>query len=313
LLEYLAIADRIELANPAIVFLEKESTEMETPEGMEDMGPPLQSSPRENPGTTASITSTDILEYIYTSGTTGMPKATVLKHQRWLQLGFAGGGFSMKAIDTDIQYFCLPLYHNSGINIAWSITLISGGTIVLKKKFSASGFWDDIRKYKATLFIYIGELCRYLNNQPKRPNDADNSLKTIMGNGMRKDYWTEFQDRFQIERIIEVYGATEGVGALTNTKGVPGMIGQLTTAGLIRIGEVAKYDRNSEELIRDSDGRAQKCEIGETGVCVLKCKSKSITLERQKEITRPPKTAKDLVNINAMAALTAKEEQVKIK
>jgi len=268
--EYLAVADRIELEGPAIVFLEKESTEMNIPEGMEDLEPLLQSSSCENPDTTALITSNDVLEYIYTSGTTGMPKATVLKHQKWLQLGFAGGGFSMKAIDTDVQYFCLPLYHNSGINIAWATTLISGGTIVLKKKFSASGFWDDIRKYQATLFIYIGELCRYLNNQPKRPNDADNPLKTIMGNGMRKEYWSEFQERFQIERIIEVYGATEGVGGLTNTKGVPGMIGQLTAAGIVRMGEVAKYDRDSEDLVRDNEGRAEKCEVGETGIFLAK-------------------------------------------
>ncbi len=273
--EYLAIADRIKLEGPELVFLEKESTEMNTPEGMEDPRPLLQSSPRENPGATDSITSSDILEYIYTSGTTGMPKATVLKHQKWLQLGFAGGGFAIKAIDTDVQYFCLPLYHNSGINIAWATTLISGGTIVLKRKFSASSFWDDIRKYQATIFIYIGELCRYLNNQPKRPNDGDNTLKTIMGNGMRKEYWSEFQERFQIERIIEVYGATEGVGGLTNTKGVPGMIGQLTTAGIFRMGELAKYDRDSEELIRDANGRVQKCKVGETGIFLAKITSKN--------------------------------------
>lgn len=267
---YSDVSDRIELESPELVFLEKESRKIDIPKGMEDLGALLESSSTENPDSTATMTSHDILEYIYTSGTTGMPKATVLRHQRWLQLGFAGGLFSMKAIEDDVQYFCLPLYHNSGINIAWSTTVISGGSMVLTQKFSASKFWDDIRKYQATLFIYIGELCRYLNNQPKRSNDAENTLKIIMGNGMRKEYWTEFQERFQIERIIEVYGATEGVGGLTNTKGVPGMIGQLTTAGILRMGEVVKYDRDTEELIRDGKGNVQKCRVGETGLFLAK-------------------------------------------
>jgi acyl-CoA synthetase (AMP-forming)/AMP-acid ligase II len=89
-----------------------------------------------------------------------------------------------------------------------------GGTFAMRRKFSASAFWDDVRKYNATLFIYIGELCRYLNNQPLKDNDKDNPLKFILGNGMRGDYWVEFQNRFNIEKIIEVYGATEGGGAL---------------------------------------------------------------------------------------------------
>lgn len=273
LAEYQAVADRIELEDPKFLFLEKEATDTATPEGMENLGPLLESSPRENPATTATITSNDVLEYIYTSGTTGMPKATILKHQRWLLLGYVGGCFAMRAIDTDVQYFCLPLYHNSGINIAWSTTVVSGGSIAMRKKFSASAFWDDVRKYKATIFIYIGELCRYLNNQPEKPDDGDNPLRIIMGNGMRKDYWMEFQERFKIDRIIEVYGATEGVGGLTNTKGVPGMIGQLTTAGLFRMGELARYDRDTEEIIRDANGMAQKCAVGETGIFLAKISS----------------------------------------
>jgi len=188
-----------------------------------------------------------------------------LKHQKWLQLGYGPGGIALRAIPEDIQYLCLPLYHNSGINIAWAVTVVSGGTIALRRKFSAGAFWDDIRKYKATLFIYIGELCRYLNNQPAKENDSDNTLKCILGNGMRGDYWEEFQARFGIKKIIEVYGATEGVGAIANFKGVPGMIGKLSAAG-VRMGEVVKYDIEKEEIVRDEEGFAVKCKMGETGL-----------------------------------------------
>ncbi len=263
--EYQKIAKEVKLQKPGSVFLEREGKSMPIPKGMEDLTELLRSSLTENPVIKTPIKSKDTLEYIYTSGTTGMPKATVLKHQKWLQLGYGAGGYSLKATSDDVQYCCLPLYHNSGINIAWPTTLMWGGTFAMRKKFSATQFWDDIRKYNATLFIYIGELCRYLNNQPPKPDDADNPLKYILGNGMRGDYWMEFKNRFGIERIIEVYGATEGVGALSNIKGVPGMIGRLVAAG-VRMGEVARYDRETGEFIRNAKGFVEKCEPGETGM-----------------------------------------------
>lgn len=232
---------------------------------MEDLKPLLDSSSDENPVVSPPITSKDTIEYIYTSGTTGMPKATVLKHQKWLQLGYGTGGFILSAVPDDVQYCCLPLYHNSGINLAWGATIMTGSTMALRRKFSASEFWNDVRKYNATIFVYIGELCRYLNNQPVQPDDGDNPLLYIGGNGMRGDYWLEFKERFKIKRIVEIYGATEGVGALINKKGIPGMIGKLNVLWM-KMGEVAAYDQDREEFIRDEKGFVKKCKVGEKGM-----------------------------------------------
>ncbi len=267
--EYLAVANEVKLAKPGLAFIEKEGADIKTPKGLKDLAPLLAGQPVLNPAVDPPITTRDVLEYIYTSGTTGMPKATVLTHHKWVQLGYGAGGLCLTAIPGDVQYCCLPLYHNSGINIAWPTTLMHGGTFALRRKFSASNFWNDVRKYNATLFVYIGELCRYLNNQPKKDDDADNPLRYILGNGMRGDYWVEFQERFGIERIVEVYGATEGVGGLSNIKGVPGMIGRLRTAG-IRMGEVAHYDAEKEMLVRDERGFVEKCRPGETGMFLAK-------------------------------------------
>jgi len=263
--DFLKIKNDVKLKRPGSVFVETGDNHIKLPAGVEELKPLLAIEPVSNPSVLPPINSKDTLEYIYTSGTTGLPKATELKHQKWLQLGYASGGIALRAIPEDVQYLCLPLYHNSGINIAWPSSLVHGGTIALRKKFSAGNFWDDIRKYKATLFIYIGELCRYLNNQPPKENDSDNTLKYILGNGMRGDYWVEFQNRFGIDKIIEVYGATEGVGAIANLKGVPGMIGKLTVAG-VRMGEVVKYDIDKEEIVRDANGFAVKCKSEETGL-----------------------------------------------
>lgn len=274
--EYLAVFNKIrndiKLKKPASIFVETENQKIAIPRGYEDISLLINNEPVSNPVTLPPIKSKDTLEYIYTSGTTGMPKATELKHQKWLQLGYGAGGISLRAIESDIQYCCLPLYHNSGINIAWSTSLMHGITFALRRKFSAGAFWDDIRKYRATIFIYIGELCRYLNNQPVKNDDKDNPLKFILGNGMRGDYWLEFQNRFGIKKIIEVYGATEGVGALTNLKGVPGMIGRLSVS-FMRMGEVVKYDVEKDEIIRNPQGFAIKCAPGEKGLFMARINS----------------------------------------
>lgn len=262
---FMKIKNKINLKKPGSIFVETEKKKIKIPAGYEDISLLTINEPVSNPVVMPPINSKDTLEYIYTSGTTGMPKATELKHQKWLQLGYGAGGISLRAIDSDVQYCCLPLYHNSGINIAWSTSLIHGAALALRRKFSASAFWDDVRKYNATLFVYIGELCRYLNNQPVKTDDRNNPLRFLLGNGMRGDYWVEFQKRFGIEKIVEVYGATEGVGALTNLKGVPGMIGKLTVGG-IRMGEVVKYDIENDIITRDDRGYAIKCSAGETGL-----------------------------------------------
>lgn len=263
--EYQEIANEIHLQGSGDIFVECEMQNIDLPKNYQDLESVLKTQSTANPVMEPPISSKDVLEYIYTSGTTGLPKATVLKHQKWLQLGYAVGGYCLNSISNDVQYLCLPLYHNSGINLAWSTSLIQGGTLAMRRKFSASSFWDDIRKYNASVMIYIGELCRYLNNQPQKDNDGKNPLKYILGNGMRMDYWTDFKKRFKIKRIIEVYGATEGVGGLTNIKGVPGMVGQLTTAG-IRVGEVVRYNLDTDDFERNDQGFVEKCKIGETGM-----------------------------------------------
>jgi len=272
--DYLSIATDVQIKRNELVFIEKEGKDIKTPQGVKDLRPLLEKQTDENPIMDVPINTRDILEYIYTSGTTGMPKATQLTQHKWIQMGIGIAFMCFRMLPQDVQYCCLPLYHNSGINLAWSSTLIAGGTFAMRRKFSASAFWDDIRKYNARYFIYIGELCRYLNNQPRRENDGDNTLERILGNGMRGDYWVEFQKRFQIKRIIEVYGSTEGVGALLNLKGKPGMIGKIRTAG-VKMGEVARYDVENEQFIRNSKGFIEKCRVGERGMFLPKISSLS--------------------------------------
>ena len=272
--DYLDIAGEIRLNQPCSVFIEKEGKTVETPAGIIDLAAVLENQPSANPVPPEPIKSFDTLEYIYTSGTTGMPKATRLMHHNWIQMGYGNGAYVFGILPGEVHYCCLPLYHNSGINMAWASTLMAGGTMALRRKFSASAFLDDVRKYNAKTFIYVGELCRYLNNLPVKPDDADNPLEVIIGNGMRGDYWKEFQDRFRIKRIVEVYGSSEGVGGLANLKGKVGMIGRLVQKG-VRMGYVVKYDMESESLVRNSRGFLIKCRPGERGMYLSRITSRT--------------------------------------
>ena len=88
--------------------------------------------------------------------------------------------------------------------------------MVLRKKFSASNFLDDIIKYQCTGFSYVGEICRFLLNQPKSPLDRAHKIKVCFGNGLRENVHREFTERFGI-KCVELYGATEGNCVLINT------------------------------------------------------------------------------------------------
>ncbi|KAI5129360.1 Very Long-Chain Acyl-Coa Synthetase [Manis pentadactyla] len=103
--------------------------------------------------------------YIYTSGTTGLPKAAIINHSRvWYGCAHAT---ATGIKEDDIIYTTLPLYHSAALMIGLHGCLVTGATLVLRTKFSASQFWDDCRKYNVTVIQYIGELLRYLCNCPQ--------------------------------------------------------------------------------------------------------------------------------------------------
>ncbi|GBO22730.1 Long-chain fatty acid transport protein 1, partial [Araneus ventricosus] len=112
--------------------------------------------------------------------------------------------------DCEIVYNPLPLYHSAGGVLFMSVILTFRGSMVIRKKFSASNYWKEAAKHKATVGQYIGEICRYLLNQPVREEEKQHCIKLMFGNGLRSHIWKEFQDRFRIKNIVEFYGATEG-------------------------------------------------------------------------------------------------------
>jgi len=203
--------------------------------------------------------------YIYTSGTTGLPKASNFTHLRLLYMmhGFAG---ALNAKASDRMYNVLPLYHSAGGVCALGPALLTGGSVILRRKFSVHEFWQDVHRYEATLFQYIGEICRYLLNAPTARFEHDHKLRAITGNGLRPEIWTLFQQRFAIPRIVEFYGATEGNVSMLNYDGKVGAVGRLPfyMRGLVKT-RIVKFDIEREVPVRGSDGRCIECETDEVG------------------------------------------------
>ena len=143
--------------------------------------------------------------YIFTSGTTGMPKASVMTHYRWLRALAGFGGLGMRLTQQRHPVLLPAAVPQQRADGRVSSVLNSGATLALGKSFSASKFWDEVIRYDATAFVYIGEICAYLLNQPPKPTDRQHKVRVIVGNGLRPAIWDEFTERFGIERVCEFY------------------------------------------------------------------------------------------------------------
>jgi solute carrier family 27 fatty acid transporter 1/4 len=172
------------------------------------------------------------------------------------------GGFT----NDDVVYCALPLYHSNGGVLATGQLLLNGSTLVVRRKFSASQFWNDCIKYRCTAIIYIGEFCRYLLAQPPRATDKQHMVRLASGNGLRKHIWKQFQERFNIQHIREFYGSTEGNSNLLNVEGIPGACGfkSLLIPMAIPV-YVVKVDPETEEIVRNENGFCVEAPYNEPG------------------------------------------------
>jgi fatty-acyl-CoA synthase len=206
--------------------------------------------------------------FIYTSGTTGLPKAANFSHMRMLFMmsGFVGG---LSPRESDRIYDPLPLYHSTGGVCAVGLAFFSGGALILKRKFSVHEFWDDVHRYGATMFEYIGELCRYLLNAPPTPLERGHKIRVITGNGLRPEIWRQFQARFAIPRIVEFYGATESNVSMLNYDGTVGAVGRVPDyLEWLLPSRILRFDVEKEMPVRGADGLCIECVPDEVGEAV---------------------------------------------
>jgi fatty-acyl-CoA synthase len=216
------------------------------------------------------LTVEDRALHIFTSGTTGLPKAANVSHARIMQWShwFAG---MMGAQSTDRMYNCLPMYHSIGGVLVPGATLVGGGTVVIREKFSASQFWNDVIRWDCTMFQYIGELCRYLLHSPASSNEIGHRIRMACGNGLASEVWDGFKERFHIPQIFEFYAATEGGVSLFNIEGKRGSIGHIPSYLVHRFSPpLVMFDVEKGEPVRNDQGFCIRCATNEIGEAIGK-------------------------------------------
>ncbi|MNM51071.1 Long-chain-fatty-acid--CoA ligase FadD17 [compost metagenome] len=237
----------------------------------------------DNPASSQQVFFDDPCFYIYTSGTTGLPKAGVFKHGRWMRSSASFGMIALDMRPEDVVYCTLPLYHATGLCVCWGSAISGASGFAIRRKFSASQFWSDVRKYRATTLGYVGELCRYLVDQPPSADDNQHGVTKMIGNGLRPGAWNEFKTRFGVNHICELYAASDGNIGFTNILNFDNTVGFSLMSW-----ELAAYDHDSGAPTRRANGFMRKVDKGEQGLLLAKIDDKA-PLDGY---TDPQKTAK---------------------
>lgn len=154
----------------------------------------------------------DLLAIMYTSGTTGLPKGVVYRYR--------SSGVKMIAVMSrfflngdDAYYTCYPLFHANALFLTVTPVMHAGCSVVLGERFSASRFWDELRRGGATMFNGLGAVMPILMKQPEKSDDRDNKVRSVLSAGCPADMWEAFERRFGV-RIFEAYGAVDGAGVV---------------------------------------------------------------------------------------------------
>ena len=198
----------------------------------------------------------DPLGIIYTSGTTGPPKGAMISHFNYLNSGKVWAEEVIHWQPDDVYFTSLPLYHANAQMFTTMGALCTGRPFVLREKFSASRFFDEIRHYQATVFNYIGGILTMLMKQPPRPNDRDNPIRVTFGGAAPKEVWRDFEKRFDLT-IVEGYGLTESGG-----------ISLCNPSDQIKVGSIGRPLSFCEVDIFDNND--QPLPLGETGEIVIR-------------------------------------------
>ena len=244
-------------------------TPSDAPEGFKNLAFEIANQPKNNLEQTHQVTGADGLFYIYTSGTTGLPKAVIFSNSRWM-LAYGTYGHVLNLNKDDVMYCTLPLYHATGMVVCWCGVIAGSSTLAIRRKFSTSHFWTDVKKFDASAIGYVGELCRYLMDAPKSKEEHDHRVTKMIGNGMRPNIWDKFKQRFGIEEVLELYASSEGNVGFSNVLNFDNTVGFSPVPYAI-----IQYDKEKDQPILDKKGHCIKVKKGETGLLIGKITNRS--------------------------------------
>lgn len=267
---YLAIRQRVAIEPEKTWWVADPLDPQTVPEGFADLIAASGDCPGENPPSSQQVFADDPCFYIYTSGTTGLPKAGVFKHGRWMKSSTSFGMIALDMGPDDVVYCTLPLYHATGLCVCWGSAICGASAFAIRRKFSASQFWNDVRKYRATTIGYVGELCRYLIDQPAGPGEREHGVVKMIGNGLRPGGWREFKGRFGVRHICELYAASDGNIGFSNILNFDNTIGFSLMSW-----ELVEFAHETGAPLRNGRGFMQKVGKGRQGLLLAKIDDKA--------------------------------------
>ncbi len=190
---------------------------------------------------------------IFTSGTSGSPKAVITSQGRWARTGRVIS-MTQELTAADVGYMAMPMFHSNALFAGWSPTVYVGATLAMRRKFSASGFLPDVRRFKATYFNYVGKPLTYILATPEAPDDRDHTLRHVFGNeGAERDIH-RFSARFGVQ-VQDNYGSTESGASVQRVVDQPkGALGRGPEGTVVLDAEtleekpVAEFDANGRLL-----------------------------------------------------------------
>lgn len=202
---------------------------------------------------------------IFTSGTTGLPKAAIYSHMRWLTSGDVMAE-TVAATPEDVFYCCLPLYHGAAATSVTSTALAAGASIVVRRKFSVSQFWNDIQNNSVTVCQYIGEICRYLLNHAENTGikPKNHQLRCMLGAGLTETSWRRWIEYFGEMDVLEGWGSTEANTNLINLDNYIGSCGRVPQWDRTNF-RLVKFDTETQTHVKDVNGHYILCQPGDVG------------------------------------------------
>jgi crotonobetaine/carnitine-CoA ligase len=183
----------------------------------------------------------DIACVMYTSGTSGPAKGVLMPHAHCFLYG-RGAIDSLALTADDVYYIVLPLFHANGLLMQLGATLIAGCAAVVRPRFSASAWLDDIRRHGATLTNCLGALAAFVVGTPPTPRDRDHRLRVVKNGPNLPEHEAVFRERFGVPDVTSGFGMTE-----VNIP-VWGRLGESTPGAAGRV-----YDRFFEVVIADPE------------------------------------------------------------
>ena len=156
---------------------------------------------------------------LFTSGTTGDPKAAICSQARLARIGQIMTDMR-KLTPDDVFYQAMPMFHSNALMAGWIPCLTAGGVAAFRRRFSASGFLPDVRRFGVTYFNYVGKPLTYILATPEQPDDSDNSLRVVFGNEGAVHDLERFSRRFGVP-VEDSYGSTEGGVSVSRTPDTP--------------------------------------------------------------------------------------------